>query len=459
MSGRILIADDVATNRIVLKVKLGEAFYQPLLAADGLSCLAMARSQRPDLILLDLMLPDIPGTAVLARLRADPATADIPVIVLTSTEGEEARIAALEAGADDFLPKSTADDLLLARIRCLLRAQEALAGLAPPVEGFAMRALAETGPAFARPGTVSVIGLRAETGGRLRRLLHPHLGSRVAHQSREEALNLAPVCGRTPDIYVIDASGDREEAALRLIPELRSRVGAGQAEICLAEDDPVGRLAAMAYDLGASEVFRRGLSAREMALRLVRLMARKQQADRLRASVNDGLRMAMIDPLTGLHNRRYAMAQLEAMVHGARVTGRPLAVMLADIDRFKAVNDRHGHGVGDKVLVEVGQRIAAVLQPGDLLARIGGEEFLIALPDRTLAEAQGMAERLCRSIDATPLHPAGAPPVPLTLSIGLAGARGAETPDVPHLVDLADRALMLSKTAGRNMVTVSRSAA
>ena len=140
MSGKILIVDDVATNRIVYKVKLGAACYAPILAADGQSCLALARSEKPDLILLDLVLPDMNGTEVLQHLRADPVTAEIPVVVFSAELNAEARLAALAAGADDFLTKSVDDQTLMARLRNLLRGREALAELAARAEALADKA-------------------------------------------------------------------------------------------------------------------------------------------------------------------------------------------------------------------------------------------------------------------------------------------------------------------------------
>ena len=129
MGGKVLIVDDVATNRIVMKVKLAAAGYLPLVAADGKSCLALARSERPDLILVDLLMPDMPGGEVLARLRADPATRQIPVVIFSASHAISDRIEAFRAGADDFLIKPLDDQTLLARIRSLMRAREAMAGL------------------------------------------------------------------------------------------------------------------------------------------------------------------------------------------------------------------------------------------------------------------------------------------------------------------------------------------
>ena len=160
--------------------------------------------------------------------------------------------------------------------------------------------------------------------------------------------------------------------------------------------------AEVAFDLGAHDLVAHGIPAEELALRLSRLLARKRDADALRASVQDGLRLSMIDSLTGLHNRRYGMAQLAAIADISRRTGQEYAVMVVDLDRFKSVNDRWGHAAGDAVLIEVAARLNRNLRDGDLLARIGGEEFLIALPETSLADARGIAERLCHAIEESP---------------------------------------------------------
>ena len=175
------------------------------------------------------------------------------------------------------------------------------------------------------------------------------------------------------------------------------------------------------------------------------------------------LRLAVIDPLTGLHNRRYGLAQLQAIAESARANGAMFAVLVADIDRFKSVNDHFGHAAGDAVLVEVAQRLRQNLRAGDLVARIGGEEFLIALPNIALPEARLIAERLCTVMAEHPFHLNATQDLPVTLSIGLAISEAGELPahveTVTDIFDRADRALLRAKTAGRNQVTISRAAA
>jgi two-component system cell cycle response regulator len=219
----------------------------------------------------------------------------------------------------------------------------------------------------------------------------------------------------------------------------------------------------MAFDLGTDDVIDAATAPQEIALRLQRLLLLKRQADRLRLSVTDHLRLAMIDPLTGLHNRRYGLARMQAIAEAAQTSGAVFAVLVADIDQFKSVNDRFGHGVGDAVLVQVAERLRQNLRAGDLLARIGGEEFLIALPDIALAEARSIAERLCSMMSDAPFDIGQGRALPVTISIGLAiseaGAAPAHLETVTEIVDRADRALMRSKAAGRNQVTIGRTAA
>ncbi len=150
------------------------------------------------------------------------------------------------------------------------------------------------------------------------------------------------------------------------------------------------------------------------------------------------------------------------MLARARQTGMRLAVMAIDLDRFKSVNDRHGHAAGDGVLAEVARRLQGNLRPGDLLARIGGEEFLVALPDTGLAEANLLAERLCRAIEQAPISIDAHRTVSITVSIGLAAADATPSSDmdaVAALIARADSALLHSKAQGRNQVTVNRPAA
>jgi two-component system cell cycle response regulator len=211
--------------------------------------------------------------------------------------------------------------------------------------------------------------------------------------------------------------------------------------------------AAIALDLGASDILYDPVDTQEMEIRIRAQLGRKRQADRLRASLRAGLELAATDSLTGLHNRRYALYQLERII--AR-PGRGVAVMMLDLDYFKAINDRHGHGAGDAVLQLVARRLRAQLRSGDLLARIGGEEFLVALPETDRLRALDCAERLRQAISGTPFDlGSGAPAVRVTMSVGLALSPGGSAEAPESLIDRADRALYGAKSEGRDQVTLA----
>jgi two-component system cell cycle response regulator len=458
MNGRILIVDDVATNRIVYGARLAAAFYDPVLVNDGASCLMAAQSapdQRPDLILLDLHLPDLPGHEVLRRLRADPRSRDIPVIVLTGTQDAKARLAAFAAGADDVILKPADDPVLLARVRNLMRSRGEFAAEATlPATG-----LAEASMAFEPPATLATVSATPDVAQDLQAALAGLLRDRLVALTRTQALAEAASSGRAmgPDIFILAEDDSGPEGTLRLLSELKSHQATRNAAVCLLVRSCNPDAAAMAFDLGADHVVVPGVTAPELAYRLRSLVRRKRAADRQRTRMQDSLRLALVDPLTGLYNRRYAAPQLTAIAARAAASDSTFAVMVVDLDRFKRVNDQHGHAAGDLVLVEVARRLSANLRDKDLLARIGGEEFLIVLPDSSMTDARSVAERLCHAVEERPIRlPSGAG-LTVTVSIGVAVSGGAVS--VEAVVEQADLALLQSKESGRNQVTFRLSAA
>jgi two-component system cell cycle response regulator len=464
MPGKILIVDDLATNRIILKVKLGVSCYETLQAADGESALTIARASQPDLILLDMMLPDMSGITVCERLRADPATREIPIIIITATGDRERRIQALNAGADEFLTKPLDEMVLLARIRSLLRARENEEELRLRHAACDELGFSEPSLEFAHPARIALIVDSAESGLILQRQIAPLCPShRLEVMTVSQALAPSDTTGQQPEVYAVAADLGAQGSGLRLLSELRSRTESRHAALCVILPERARDLAAMALDLGANDLLTTPLDPQEMALRLQLQLTRKRRADALRRAVAKGLHLAVIDPLTGLYNRRYATPQLSRIASHARAQGQRFAIMLLDLDRFKLINDTYGHSAGDRVLEEVARRLRENVRPHDIVARYGGEEFLIAMPETSLNAARNAAERLCRVIEAAPIVlPNTGALVHVTASVGLAMGDGSgpdrDTP-VSTILDQADRALLIAKSEGRNQVNVSRTAA
>jgi two-component system cell cycle response regulator len=465
MSGRILIVDSVATNRIVLRVKLLAAQYQVLPCASVAEAQAAIAAELPDLILIETTAPASQERAFCAGLKADPATAAIPIIATGFFDSPDERLVVLAAGADDVLEKPMADALLQARIRSLLRARDTDAELRLRDDTSRALGFAETGSEFSRAGRVIAIpdpqfGQSAQWCS-----FSNELGFDVELVESDRALSLV-VDTAEPDVFVIgtspSAASDDMGRVFRLIADLRSRSATRHAAQLIIVPDRTPDVAAMALDLGANDVVAASASPSEIAHRTRRLLQRKIKLDRLRNRVQDGLRAAVTDSLTGLYNRRYALPHLANMAELARASGRQFAIMVLDIDHFKAVNDTFGHPAGDTVLVGVAQRLRDNLRAVDLIARIGGEEFLVAMPDTTVEQARVAAERLRQMVKNLPFVIGNtSQPVEVTLSIGVAvgGNDAFGEDDVMQLVNQADAALYDAKSSGRNMVTISRSAA
>jgi len=197
--------------------------------------------------------------------------------------------------------------------------------------------------------------------------------------------------------------------------------------------------------------------AREEEL-IARLSAGRRilTAERSLREANERIRLLTVtDPLVGIFNRRYFDDQLSAATAYAERYLRPLSLVFADVDHFKAVNDTHGHWVGDEVLIEVGRRLVASVRVDDWVARYGGEEFAVVLPEMDPEGAMDVAERL-RAAIADQKVSTSAGGLAVTASFGVASSLPAAFKTPRALVGAADMALYLSKADGRNRTTLFR---
>lgn len=463
MPGHVLIVDSVSTNRIILKVKLATASYRVEQAGSADEALALARRGAPDCILCDRDLPDGGAVGFIERLRADVRCRDLPVLVVASTRDIGHRVAAFRAGADAMLEKPLDEPMLLGRVRALIRAAARRRDLHPGATTGAAIGLAEAPqemflPKHPRIAVVALEAARAEDWcTRLARIGQPRTEALVAGSALDMLGRSAP-----PELVLLDPGPGGASMMLRLLSELQSREFTRDSALVLVADPMDTEAGVIALDMGAGDLIERGTADAELALRLERRVSAKRDTDRLRDALGHGLRMASIDPLTGLHNRRFALQRMSEIAEAAVATRRPFAVMVLDLDRFKQVNDRFGHAAGDAVLQSAADRIRAALRDGDLVARIGGEEFVVARPDCDLDDARGLAERLRCKIGGRPFRlPNGGGMLDVTLSIGVAMGGLPDRPGTAAALAMerADKALFAAKTEGRNQVTVGRTAA
>ena len=444
MTGKILVVDPVATNRIVLKAKLSAAFYDVDSAATADQALGAAQADLPDLILMADRI-DHAGTAALcAALRQSPRTQDVPVLVLSDAAPGPARAACLRTGADDLLDRTVGDGAIFARIRTLLRDAAARRDLADRLAPSVYEAAAQIPWDQKARGTIGWVSDRRSRALGYQAKLAAVFGTRATLLDPATILGRAPraLC---PDLYVIEQDLDRHGSGLELLSDLSARRHSQAAGALVLVDAPED--IATAYDLGASGVHLGPVITEELAARMVALLRRKFQRDRLRAALDLGLAQAVEDPLTKLQNRRSAMEALAEMA----ATGRPSALMMIDIDHFKSVNDRLGHAAGDAALVAVARQLQHSFASAQILGRIGGEEFLVGLPGITAEAACGLADRARHAIAQLNIRlPDRAGTLSVTASLGVT----MWTPDVSmdEALGRADAALYSAKRGGRNCV-------
>ena len=461
MARRIIIADSDPATRIVMQVKLCAACYDVVAAETGEAALAAARSGGADLFLMAQRLPDVSGAALCRSIRADADLRTVPVVIAARDMDTDARIEGVEAGADAFLDNPNDEVALLARVRSLLRAQveerdierqghwlgeDDDAGFhGPTVE---TKCVAVRGNRA--DGRVVVLGVGEEAGA-LAALMAPHLAAPASVVDRDAVLALAE--HEAADVFLIDAELGGWNEGLRLMSELRSRPGTRRAACIILLPQGESDRAATALDLGAADVVHRPVLARELAVRVRTQLSRKLRGDRMRAAMEQGLRLSVVDPLTGLYNRRYGMHHLDRVAARMAAQGRPAGVILFDLDRFKDINDTHGHPAGDHVLAEVAHVLRRNLRSGDLVCRMGGEEFLVVVSDADLERVRAIAERLRRAVAALRLKVGGAE-LAVTVSAGVASLEVCDDAAMDAL-GRVDRALYRAKADGRDRVDVA----
>ncbi|MEM0946148.1 MAG: diguanylate cyclase [Pseudomonadota bacterium] len=453
MAGRILIAVASANNRISLRSVLSGARYEVESTDSAGDAFDAARTGQFDLILTDPSIGLATGHGLILRLRSNPAVRRIPVIVLTAAEdpAAEVRIAALKAGADDVTQRHGTAAPLLARIRSHLRAADTAEALGQRDATVREMGFCEAPDAFAPAARVALIAHNAKRVCALTDRLSPHIAHPLFSYDISDALAEADR-DMAADLFVIEACYVHPGDALQLLADLRARPKTRHAAIVVLHDEGDNETATHALDIGASDLMPANFHPEELALRIDIQLERKRASDRLRASLDERLRLAMEDPLTGLFNRRYALA------HAGAQTGRGYCVILADIDRFKSINDTYGHSAGDAILLEFAKRLKDNVRAMDMVARVGGEEFLIFLPDPDPAAAQAAARRLCAHIHDQPFDvPNGPPAISVTASFGV--AMGEPGDSIADTVGRADAALYEAKAAGRDTVTLDASCA
>ncbi|MDT6941941.1 PleD family two-component system response regulator [Brucella pseudogrignonensis] len=460
MTARILVVDDEESSVKLLEALLLREYYEVVSAYDGSEAIEICLGGQIDVVILDVLMPGIDGFEVCRRLKDDPRTTNIPVVMLTALNTAQDKITGLEAGADDFMTKPVNDQRLLSRVKSLARLKMVSDEL------------------FQRTGTVADTEVEA--------LLVTKLSGRfgggedaarilIVDENEIAAARLRMILG---DDYFVDVANDANDALikaiendydsivisadftyydpLRLCSQIRTIERTRLVPIILIVNEDEGSLVVRALELGVNDYVMRPLEKLELYARLRTQIKRKCYNDLLRQSLHRTITMAVTDSLTGLHNRRYLDTHMPVLLTRATGRERPLTVIMIDFDHFKRVNDQYGHDGGDDVLREFAARLRKKIRGMDVMCRYGGEEFAIVLPDTDLANAAAVAERIRDAVSEEPfLLFGGKHQISMTISIGIASLRLMGGDTVEALFARTDAALYEAKKKGRNRIVLS----
>ena len=453
MTARVLVVDDVALNVRLLEAKLSAEYYEVLTASDGPSALRLMETEVIDIVLLDVMMPGMSGFDVCRRIKADPRTTHVPVVMVTALDQSQDRVEGLDAGADDFLTKPVDDVALFARVRSLVRLKRIM-------DEWRLRQ--ESG---ARLG-MTVRTLAEEAGDAANILVvesNPRHAQRIGQFLAEDRHQLEYLSGEQEVLGHLNADrGDllvvnltlKDMDPLRICSLVRSNEATRHLPILIVAQADQRPQILRGLEIGANDYLLLPMDGNELRSRVRTQVKRKRYQERLKEAHETSVNMALIDSLTGLYNRRYMTVHLDQLMADVRLAGQPVSLLMVDIDHFKAVNDTHGHPRGDEVLRVVAQRLARSLRNFDMVVRYGGEEFVVAMPETKASEAGKVAERLRRAIADAPVtfHSAGQDwSIPITISIGAATTVRAQGAQVT-LLEAADAAVYAAKMGGRNRV-------
>jgi two-component system cell cycle response regulator len=452
MTARVLVVDDVVANVKLLEARLTAEYFDVVTAMSGPEALAICERAQCDLVLLDVMMPEMDGFEACRRLKANPKTHHIPVVMVTALDQPSDRVRGLEAGADDFLTKPVSDIALISRVRSLVRLKMAtdelrmrvLTSKEIGIQDPLANALADDG----KRGRILIVDDRRSSYERLAAALAVEHSVDVEPNPHEALFHATE---GNYDLLLVSLSLTDFDG-LRLCSQVRSLERTrNMPMLIIAEAEDNTRLL-RGLEIGVNDYLVRPIDKNEMVARVRTQIRKKRYSERLRDNVQQSFEMAITDGLTSLYNRRYMESHLGTLVEQAASRGKPLSLLVLDIDYFKSINDGFGHDAGDDVLREFATRIRKSIRGIDLACRYGGEEFVVVMPETDMAVAATVAERIRRRIASEPFSISqGTGSIDVTISIGLAGLASVED-SAATVLKRADQALYRAKRDGRNRV-------
>lgn len=448
MPGRILVADSTVNNRIALNAVLNSEYFEGICVDDAKSVSRAVLKHQPDIILMATHLGREDGYLIAKKIKLNAFSAHIPVILYTSAAQQVDWDKALVNLVDDvqIYPQNEAN--LISRLRLLYRQKVELDSLkthANAADQFGFNDITVEFPSQRLvKSKVAIVNHRTNQSDFN---LDQSIGNSYALSSDCKPTNIH----KNTDLIVLQSA----EAQCRLVSDFQEDPRTKNIPILGLVDNSAQTQLKRLYELGAQECIFSTAPTPQINTRIQSLIATNQHKSELRKLLNERVKEAYFDPLTGLYNRRHAQQYLSKCFQQSQKGQNNLVALMLDIDNFKAVNDTLGHIGGDAVLQQSAKRLSGNLRRVDMVARMGGEEFLVLLPNTTMKRGLEIAERLRRLIAEKPFKTNSEDRTQnITISIGIA-QRSTRHKFASDLINSADQALYKAKERGRNCVYVA----
>lgn len=449
---RILIVDDEPNNVKLISAMLYKEPFEIVTAYDGKTALEIINNNKIDLILLDIMMPEIDGYQVTQSVKENINTKDIPIILVTALQGGEDKKRGLNAGADEFITKPVNRVEIIARIKSMLRLQQYREQMIVRKQSEDSLSIPIINPLSGRSGSQCVLLVEdnIKDSKLVQQMLINESYSLKVVPSGEEAIAL--VLKEKVDLILLDIMLPKMDG-YHVCQYLKNNSTTCDIQIvmvsCLADLD--SRIKGV--DEGVDDYLVKPIDSRELRSRINVLLKKKQYLDQLHSHREKALSLAITDGLTRLYNQSYLKRYLEMEIARALHREYVVGLLIADLDNFKKYNDTMGHFYGDSILQDVAKIIKTHIREIDFPARYGGEEFAVVFPYADIKSVTSVAEAIRKSVEQHVLTAEMSDPslTSITISIGVAFCP-ADARNTDDLIEKADYMLYRAKKSGKNQV-------